>query len=101
MLLCSPYVWWSSVYEKDLFDKLQFVMAGLEEALTTTIDGIAKLTDKSLWAQYTKDEKNILSLLKRHMGDKTVKQSEFSWVKFNKMILIHFRCEYWRQVQHV
>ena len=77
MLLCLPYVWWSSVYEKDLFDKLQFVMAGLEEALTTTIDGIAKLTDKSLWAQYTKEEKSILNLLKGHMGNATVKQSKF------------------------
>ena len=78
MVLCFPYVWWSSVYEKDLYDKLQFVMAGLEEALTTTIHGIAKMTDKSRRAEGATKDFTIINLPKDYMQDETVKQSETS-----------------------
>ena len=40
ILMCLPFLIWTSIYREEVEEKLQFLMSGLEEGLTITIGGL-------------------------------------------------------------
>ena len=76
MVLWIPYLWWSSVYENEIYEQLQFVMAGLEEALTMTIHAIAKMTDKDRRAENAEKDFTIVNYIRNYLNEDENKKSK-------------------------
>ena len=67
ILMCLPFLIWTSIYREEVEEKLQFLMSGLEEGLTITIGGLANITDrrKTAYAQVVENTSREATVLRR------------------------------------
>ena len=67
ILMCLPFLIWTSIYREEVEEKLQFLMSGLEEGLTITIGGLANITDrkKTAYAQVVENTSREETVLRR------------------------------------